>query len=331
MRVGVAGANGYMGGEAVRLLLGHPTFKLTLVTAGESAGKRLSDARPGLDTDLILQPTDPSLFERHCDAVILALPHGASAPLAEDLIKRGRSVVDLGSDFRIRDPEEAAKWYGRQAPRKRLLEEAWYGLPEVTGPPPEGTRLIANPGCFATALNLTLAPLVGKGLLKVSVSGLTGSSGSGAAPAPGVHHSTRMTSFVPYKPLKHQHLGEVLQLLRDKGEEFEVDFVPHSAPLARGIYLTSFIDLPAVELLNLYEAAYGGHSLVKIVEGPVALGSVVGTCRTVIGVTGTDSRSVVFTALDNLLKGGSGQGIQNLNLLYGRPETEGLPLHAAWP
>jgi len=331
VRVGVAGANGFMGAEAARLLLSHPHFELTLVSAGESAGKKLRDVRPGLDTDLVLQPTDPSLFERHCDAVILALPHGASAPIAEDLIKRGRVVLDLGSDFRIKDPEESFRWYGRHAPRRRLLEEAWYGLPELTGPPPEASRLIANPGCFATALCLGLAPLAGQPLDKVRVSGITGSSGSGVSPAPGVHHSTRATSFVPYKPLEHQHLGEVLQLLKGKGASFEVDFVPHSAPLTRGIFLTLFVDMPADDLYGLYFSAYEGAEMMRVTQGPVPLGAVIGTNRTLIGVSGTQSSSVVFVALDNLLKGGSGQGIQNLNLLFGRPETEGLPLHALWP
>lgn len=331
MRVGVAGANGFMGAEAARLLLSHPSFDLTLVSAGESAGKKLKDVRPGLDTELVLQPTDPSLFERHCDAVILALPHGASAPIAEDLIKRGRVVLDLGSDFRIKDPEESSRWYGRQAPRRRLLEEAWYGLPELTGPPPEGSRLIANPGCFATALCLGLAPLLGQKLDKVRVSGVTGSSGSGATPAPGVHHSTRSTNFVPYKPLEHQHLGEVLQLLRARGGSFEVDFVPHSAPMTRGIFLTLFVDLPSDDLFGIYATAYDSAQMVRVSRGPVPLGAVLGTNRTLIGIAGNEASSVVFVALDNLLKGGSGQGIQNLNLLYGRPETEGLPLHAPWP
>ncbi len=331
MRVGVAGANGFMGAEAARLLLSHPHFELTLVSAGESAGKKLRDVRPGLDTDLVLQPTDPSLFERHCDAVILALPHGASAPIAEDLIKRGRVVLDLGSDFRIKDPDESSRWYGRQAPRRRLLEEAWYGLPELTGPPPEGSRLIANPGCFATALCLGLAPLAGQPIEKVRASGITGSSGSGAAPSPGVHHSTRATNFVPYKPLEHQHLGEVFQLLTEKGASFDVDFVPHSAPLTRGIFLTLFVDLPEETLLKLYTTAFEGSSMIKVSQGPVPLGAVTGTNRTLIGISGSGPVSVVFVALDNLLKGGSGQGIQNLNLLFGRPESEGLPLHAMWP
>lgn len=322
-----------MGGELVRLLANHPRARLEMVAGGESAGKALRDLRPALDLDLIIEPADPNVLADRCDVVFLALPHGKSADLAYELLERGSPVFDLGSDFRLRTSEQVKTWYGREAPYEGLLQEAVYSLPELTGAPPPNARLIACPGCFATALALSLAPLAG--ILKrgdrAACFGITGSSGSGIQPTPGVHHSLRMTNFTAYKPLSHQHLGELGQLLADQGAEFNVDFVPHSAPLTRGIHLTTVISAPVEQVKASFHQHYSDKPLIRLQDGPVNMASVIGTCRTVIGFAGTGDQTSIFLALDNLLKGGSGQAVQNLNLWRGWPELDGLPLHGLWP
>lgn len=333
MRIGVVGASGFMGGELVRLLADHPRAKLEMVAGGESAGKSLRNLRPGLDLDLTIEPADSDVLAKRCDVVFLALPHGKSADMAYELLERSCPVFDLGSDFRLRSSEQVKTWYGRESEYEGLLSEATYALPEITGGPPPTARLIACPGCFATGLALTLAPLTG--LLgkddRVSSFGITGSSGSGIQPSAGVHHSLRMTSFTAYKPLSHQHMGEVGQLLGDLGAEFEVDFIPHSAPITRGIHLTTMVNRPVEEVRKAFTDRYAGKHLIRLSEGPVALGSVIGTCRVAIGLAGQGGQTAIFTALDNLLKGGSGQAVQNLNLWRGWPELDGLPLHGMWP
>lgn len=329
MKAGVVGASGFMGGELVRLIDAHPQMELAMVCGGESAGKKLRDVRPGLATDLVVQSPDAATLAENCDVVFLALPHGQSAPLAEELLKREKLVIDLGSDFRLKDPADVEKYYSREAPRQKLLDIAWYGQPELLGSPPANTRLIACPGCFATALCLGLAPIGDQEM--ANVFGATGSSGSGIQPQMGVHHSLRTTGFTAYKPLKHQHLGEVDQLLRSRGSQLKYNFVPHSAPMVRGIHLTIIAETSADQTLKAAQNLYKDTKLVNVKSGPVNLGSVIGTCRVEIGIDGNETTSVITVAIDNLLKGGSGQAIQNFNLLMGWPETEGLPLHALYP
>lgn len=332
--VAVVGATGFLGGEVVRLLARHPGFEVTALAAGRNAGRRLSDVRPSLrgpaDGDLIA--ADPDVLAERAEVVVLALPHGKSGTLGAALHARGAKVIDLGSDFRLTAPADHQRYYARDPAAPELLDDAWYGLPELTGPPPPGTRLIANPGCFATALALTLAPLAGLAD-DVVVAGVTGSSGSGITPKASTQHSLRMTSFTAYKPLRHQHLGEVRQLLASRGPVPAIRFVPHSLPAARGIHLTTVLP-PSVSAEAVREALHGAYAdaaLVDVVDGPVPLGAVVGSVRTLIGVEAHDEGVAVFTAIDNLLKGGSGQAVQNLNLWHGLDETLSLPIVGSWP
>jgi N-acetyl-gamma-glutamyl-phosphate reductase common form len=335
--VGIVGANGFLGGELVRLLAAHPHARVEMLCAGRSAGKALSTVRPGLrgPADGRLEAFDADLLASRCEVAFLALPHGESAVAGRALRARGVCVIDLGSDFRLREPADHVRYYGREPGAPELLAEAVYCLPELTGPPPRECGLIANPGCFATALALVVAPLaphVAAGV-SLTVFGVTGSTGSGIEANLGVHHSLRVSSFTAYKTLKHQHIGELRQLLASRGAVPHVSFVPHSLPAARGIHLT--LTLPRTGLtgsaLDHYRAAYAGAELVDVVEGEVPMGAVIGSCRTLIGVAGDASTVVVFAALDNLLKGGSGQAIQSLNLRQGWPETAGLPLIGSWP
>jgi len=329
MKVGVLGATGFLGGELVRLLAGHPNVDVVVRGSRANAGKRLSAVRPNLvgAADGLLEDLDAAALAERCELVFLALPHGTSAAAGRGLRQLGVPVIDLGSDFRLTEPADHVTYYGREPGAPELLDEAVYSLPELTGGPGEA-GLIANPGCFATALALTLAPVADAS--RVLISGITGSSGSGIAPSAGVHHSLRGTDFKAYKPLRHQHLGEVRQLLAARGAVPSIAFVPHSAPVARGIHLTAFVE--GVEgVIDRYREAYANSALVSVRAGALRMGSVVGTCRAEIGVVEDTDGVVVFCAIDNLLKGGSGQALQNLNLRQGWPETLGLPVIGAWP
>lgn len=320
--VAVVGASGFLGAEAVRLLVGHPKVEPAYLAAGRSAGKHLGAVRPSFPSDpnLMLRETDAAAIASCAAWAILALPHGESAPLATELLRQGVGVIDLGSDFRLRDPADHRTYYDREAPEQGLLDRAFYSLPEITGPPPEGCRLIASPGCFATALALLLWPWVGR-VERVSVFGATGSSGSGIDPKPGVHHATRHTNFVGYKPLNHQHMGELRQLL---GPGLEVDFLPHSAPMTRGILVSAAMPEDAV---GLYDSAYAGKPFIKLLASPPNTGATLGTNRADVGVVGR----ACYVAIDNLIKGGAGQAIQSLNLLMGWDESLGLSRVGLWP
>ncbi|MBW2730847.1 MAG: N-acetyl-gamma-glutamyl-phosphate reductase [Deltaproteobacteria bacterium] len=337
--VGVVGASGFLGGELIRLLVAHPEIELAMLCGARSAGQKIGALRPSLAAlPHVVEAVNAEALAARCEVVFCAMPHGESATLTAELLALHETVrvIDLGSDFRLRDPAGYPRYYGRQHPHPELLEQAFYALPELTGGAPREARIIANPGCFATALALGITPLAAamKTSARIAISGVTGSSGSGAAPGPGVHHALRLTNLRAYKPLAHQHLGELRQTLREVAQnEVAVDFVPHSGPMARGIHLTMHIRRNELEgdALSLLEAAYAKSALVQVQQGPVAMGAVLGSCRVEIGVAQDAEAIVVFVAIDNLLKGGSGQALQNLNLWLGLEETLGLPLCGVWP
>ncbi len=329
MRVGVVGAAGFMGGVLVRAIQIHPRLELAMICGSGSAGKRMRDVRPSLDVDMEIAAAEPDALAENCDVVFLALPHGDSAPLAEKLLEKGLLVIDLGSDFRIRDREASEKWHQREAPAEELLSQAFYAQPELR-PAPKDAKLIACPGCFATSLILGLAALAPHAK-RVTCFGVTGSSGSGISPSPRVHHSFRATNFIAYKALDHQHLGEVQQILGDLDRSVEFDFVPHSAPMVRGIHTTMLADADKEQVWAELNTLYADKPAVTLMEGPVPMGAVVGSNRVMIGLEGDEARTVVYVAIDNLLKGGSGQAIQILNQINGWPETEGLLMSGMWP
>lgn len=336
-RVAVVGATGVLGGELVRLLAQHPNVELTAVCGSSSAGQLLHEARPSLrgTGELTVRKFDATWLAKTCDLAFLALPHGTSAEPAQELLAQGVRVIDLGSDFRLRDTDAVRHYYGGEPAPDSLRKSAHYSLPELTGPPAQSCQLIANPGCFATALALVLAPLATHMApdAEVQAFGVTGSSGSGVTASPKVHHSFRRTNFTAYKSLRHQHLGEVRQLLASRGPVPSIAFVPHSSALVRGIHISltcRHADLNG-DALTLLQDAYQGACFVDVVAGEVPLGAVVGSNRALIGASGDKEVAVVFCAIDNLLKGGSGQAVQNMNLLFGFPEQAGLPTVGTWP
>ena len=332
-QVAILHSAGYTGAELARILIAHPSCRLTAVTSRSNAGQPLWQAHPTLRgyTDLVF--SDPAEFDpREVDAVFIAAEHGLAAGIAQDLIARGYSgmIVDLSADFRLQDPDAYQARYGQRHPAPELLPGFVYGLAEVYGPYADGTRYVANPGCFATGLALALWPVAqAMGSVHASVTALTGASGSGVKPSATTHFSTRDGNVRAYRPLDHQHLPEVLQVL---GPGSGVDFVPVSGPWTRGIWGTAHVRLPRAQsvetVTHWFESAYAGRDLARLNEGILPeLRWSVGTPFCDLGWIVKGDLLVVGFALDNLLKGAASQAVQNLNLLRGRPETEGLLPH----
>ena len=331
--VGVIGGSGYIGAEILRYLVTHPGVEIRWVTANTSIGKDIDSVLPNLKgfvkgVFLSLEAAEARLGE--VGAVLVSLPHNESQRVIPQLAGKAGDVVfiDMGGDFRTNDPVGYRRFYECEHAAPEWLPRFVYGLTEYNREKIRGARLIANPGCFATALNLTLAPLAVAGKLKgdVFIVGVTGSSGSGNKPSAATHHPERATNFRSYKALSHQHLLEVEVFLRTlTRDDFRVNFVPQSGPFVRGIFMTLFVPGAGIEELEgIYRAAYGQEALVSVMRGSPEVRWVQGTPRSVIGLEGQADRGVVFCVTDNLGKGAAGQAIQNLNLALGLSETEGL-------
>ncbi len=344
--VSVAGASGYTGMEAVRILFGHPKVALTRLYGSRSAGSSLASHYKGMDSlvDLTIQSFD-ELASDESDAIFLGLPHGKSAEVAKMLFDAGYKgrIVDMSSDFRLKDPAAYEKWYGWTHPHPELIKKFTYGLTEWYRNDIRMADHISNPGCFASAIQLGLLPFAKEGLVSsCDVTGITGSSGSGASPSAGTHFSSRYGNVKAYKVYQHQHLGEVIQTLADQmgigasidggsGESAdtsvlpEVRFVPVSGPFVRGIWMTIAITLKEeTHAGNLLEEEYYNAPLVRLQEGLPELKQVVGSAFTDIGWVQQGRNVVVGVAIDNLLKGAASQAVQNLNLMMDWPEETGL-------
>ncbi len=332
--VGILGASGYGGGELMRYLSVHPGLVLGWATANRDAGKPVAEVFPNLrgfvEHSFI---TSSEAAERldEVGIVFLSLPHHESQEVLPGLVDAYPDTiwVDLAGDFRTPDARGYERYYGRAHAAADLLDSFVYGLTEFERKRLRKARLIANPGCFATGILLALTPLAREGLLSgpVCLTGITGSSGSGRQPVPTTHHPERVNNLRAYKPLTHQHLLEVEWFLNTQTDnDFQLQFVPQSAPLPRGILVTVF--LPGMDgsvIRQLYDGIYGDEVLVDVVDGSPELRWVLGTPRAVVGVDGASGRgAVVFVAIDNLGKGAAGQAIQNLNCALGWDETAGL-------
>lgn len=340
MKAGVIGASGYLGAELLRLLAGHPEIEVAVAQADSSAGTALAVLYPGLGPvygDLQLTALDAAALEG-CDVVFVAVPSGRSQHLVPDLIDRCRLVVDLGADFRLRDPAAYPQWYGFEHAAPALLAEAAYGLPELFRDELTSARLIAAPGCYVTAASLALAPLVAAGVAapgSVIVDAASGTSGAGRSPGPDTHHGAVNESFVAYKLLTHRHTPEMEQVIGTR-----VLFTPHLAPMTRGIMATCYVPLApetpvatSGELLELLADHYGGEPFVQVVAQPPATRETLGTnnVRITARVDERTGHAVVLAALDNLTKGGAGQALQAANIALGLAETAGLPRVALIP
>ncbi|MFN8131398.1 MAG: N-acetyl-gamma-glutamyl-phosphate reductase [Solirubrobacteraceae bacterium] len=325
--VAVLGASGFAGALAAALLWRHPAFELAAVTSRTDAGRRLDEIYPRHRVPLVLEAPDVEALGG-VDAAIVAYPHAASAPVVAALRERGVRVVDLSADFRLRDLAVYASFYGDH-PEPELIPDAAYGLTELNRERIAAAGLVANPGCFPTAAILALAPLARAGLIEdVVVDAKTGVSGAGRAATETTHFSTVDENVNAYKVGVHRHTPEIDQELAALGAEHPVTFVPHMVPLDQGelvsCYVTATADVGGVR--ELYEAAYADEPFVEVVDTPPGVRDVRETnfCRISTHRDGRTGKVIVFGAIDNLWKGTSSQAVQNLNLMFGRPEGEGI-------
>ena len=340
LRVAIFGGSGYGGSELLRILLLHPHAEVALVTANEHAGKTVSEVHRNLlgltDLVFISAPEDPSTLTDF-DCIFLALPHGqamAIAPLLPENVK----IIDLSGDFRLRDKATFEEHYGREHTAMKAQAEFVYGLTETNREAIKEARLIANPGCFATATLLGLAPLVAASAItgRVIVDAKTGSSGSGAKPAVNTHHPQRSNSFYAYKPFTHQHVPEIEQELAAIGQwPNDLVFMTHSLPVSRGIFASIYLELKTPkteeEVRAIFAGFYRDHFFVRLVKGSPDINWVKTTNFCDLGFAVRGRELVVFSAIDNLVKGAAGQAVQNMNLMFGLDEKTGLLLTGSNP
>jgi N-acetyl-gamma-glutamyl-phosphate reductase len=333
--VAVMGATGYAGATAISLLSAHPNTRVVRATSRSYAGRRLADVYPGMALDLELAgDVDPG----DAEVVFAALPHGMAGALAGKWLQEGRVVVDLGADFRLKDPGQYKRWYGADHPAPDLLAEAVFALPEVAGDTLRGAKLLACPGCYSTAAILALHPAVRSGLTlgDFIVDAASGISGAGRSLAVGHHFAEAAEDFKAYAVGGHRHAPEIVQALTQDGQPPQVTLVPHLVPMVRGILATCYFnlsdpDLDFEGLLAAYADAYGQSKFVKVVDAPPRTKEVAGTNRCLVHVTRQGDRVIVLAAIDNLVKGAAGQGVQALNLAMGWPQAAGLELAPRWP
>jgi N-acetyl-gamma-glutamyl-phosphate reductase len=326
VRVAVAGATGYTGQELLRLLARHPAVSITLATSSSAASAARKLPALGKIWNGALTPLDVDELGRQADIVFLALPDTAAAELAPPLVAKGVRVVDLSGAFRLRDADERARWY---PDTRDLPERVAYGLTEREREAVAGAALVANPGCYPTAALLALAPLADAGVLvagkDIVVDAKSGVSGAGRAPSERTHFSEVHGSLSAYGVFGHRHGAEI-----EQGLARQVTFTPHLVPLDRGILATIYVRLSdgadEETLADIYEAAYGDAPFVRPVGA--ALPEIKHVAHTNFCDIGwrvdPSGRAILVSVIDNLLKGASGQAVQNMNVMLGLPETTGL-------
>lgn len=347
MNVAVIGAAGYVGGELLRLLLRHPEVQSCTAVSRSQAGKLLSSVHPGLVdlTDDRFSGVEPADAAHSADVVFLALEHGESSRIAARLVQAEPGlIIDLAADFRVPDLALYERYYGTHA-APQYLPRFRYGLADVLGDDLRGARAIAVPGCFATAAQLALYPLASIPGLSPAIFAITGSSGSGVHPKPTTHHPVRANNVFAYSVLSHRHEAEIGgQWRRWTGRaDATVRLMTHSGPFVRGIYLTLGAKWPAPhaalgagggkagEASELFQKAYSQRPFVRLTENPPELTHAVGTNNALIHVAEDGSDVQVSVAIDNLIKGAGGQGVQAMNLALGIPEDAGLKLGGMFP
>jgi len=333
-KVGVLGASGFVGGELLRLLAGHPDLDLVVAGGDRQAGQPVATVHPhlaGCYPDLVLSATDAAVADG-LDVVFTALPHGASSALVPDLVERAGLVVDLGADFRLKVAGAYPIWYGQAHPAPELLDGAVHGIPELFGAELPGARLVAAAGCYVTAAALALAPLVRAGAVEPSgviVDAASGVTGAGREPRATTHFATVDEDFVAYGLLTHRHTPEI-----EQATGASVLFTPHLAPMNRGILATCYARaVGGPDPLAVLADAYADSPFVLVSERPPSTKAVLGSNMAHLSAR-IDPRTgwvVALAAIDNLVKGAAGQAIQCANLALGLPETAGLPLAGLWP
>lgn len=325
----VAGASGYAGALAARLLDRHPRFDLVAITSRADAGRRLDELYPHYRVPLVMDAFDLDELG-NVDAAVVAYPHGAAAPTVAALHDRGIKVVDLSADFRLRDPEVYAEWYGEHG-APNLFGHAVYGLPELYREQIADAHLVACPGCYPTATILGLAPLARAGLIAdVVIDAKSGVSGAGRAATQATHFVSVDENMKPYKVAAHRHAPEIDQELGVLGSKVTSLFTPHLIPLDQGELVSSYVTpsrpVDQAELDELYAQAYADEPFVELTTVPPGVRDVRETniCRIQAVADARTGKLLVFSVIDNLWKGTASQAVQNLNLMFGFDETESL-------
>lgn len=320
VRTGIIGGSGYTGGELLRLLLRHPAAQLVFVHSRAHAGKPVAGVHRDLAGETELTFTAETQWD--VDVVFLCLAHGESkAFLKQHTLPPSVKIIDLSHDFRLVEHEVDRNWV--------------YGLPELNRQTIKSAQAVANPGCFATAIQLALLPVARAGRLnKVYVTGITGATGAGAKLQDTLHFSWRAANVSAYKTLAHQHMGEVMRSLRQLqlSGHVEVNFVPWRGDFTRGIFISAVIESSGFsdkEIRMMYNDYYAGHPFTVIADEMIDLKMVVNTNKCIVYPEVIEGKLVVHAAIDNLLKGAAGQAVQNMNLMFGLEETLGLKLKAS--
>jgi N-acetyl-gamma-glutamyl-phosphate reductase len=328
-RVLVAGASGFAGALAARLAWRHPRLELAAATSRGDAGTRLDRLYPRHQVPVVLEELDLDRADDF-DAALVAYPHGAAAELVADLRRAGLLVVDISADFRLHDRAAYERTYGEH-PAPELLPDAVYGLTELHRERIAEARLVANPGCYPAAALLALAPLAEAGLIEdVVVDAASGISGAGRGGGEQHHFVNVDENFTPYGTAGHRHAPEIGQELAELGANGPMTFVPHLLPLDQGLLASCYVragrEVGDDELRALYEERYASEPFVELVDEPPGVRDVRDTnlCHIHVAVDEAGGRVLAFAAIDNLWKGAAGQAIQNLNVMLGLPETEGL-------
>lgn len=339
LNVGIIGASGYTGSELIRLLAGHPEVKVTYVTANQYQGTKVTELYPHLTviTDAVYEAYDLKTALGKADIFFLALPHGKAMEVGPELVDAGGKVVDLSGDFRLAGKDIYEAWYKTEHTRPDFIGKAVYGLPEIYEEKIKNAGFISNPGCYPTGALLALAPLLSEKLIitdSIIVDSLSGVSGAGRDPKPATHFCMVDESLTAYKVGGvHQHTPEIEQYLSDMaGEAVTISFTPHLMPVSRGILTTAYaaaaVPVRLNDLIGLYEAFYRDKPFVHIVpKGHYPqTKSVMGSnyCHIGLALDERTGRIIVISAIDNLVKGASGQAIQNMNIMMGLPQDMGL-------
>ncbi len=317
LSAGIIGGAGYTGGETIRLLLNHPSVSLNFVQSRSQEGKSLHEIHPDLLGETNLKFT--GALDAKADVLFICLGHGESKKLlSEQMFPAAMKIIDLGNDFRLGDSESGRHFV--------------YGLPEFQREAIRKAQNVANPGCFATTIQLGLLPLAKVNLLsEVHTTGITGSTGAGQKLQDATHFTWRANNISAYKTLSHQHLGEIIRTLSSLQPGFEhVNFIPWRGDFTRGIFVTSVVEcqMPLEAVTEIYTSYYASHPFTKVSASMIDLKQVVNTNKCLIHLEKVGTKLAIHSATDNLLKGASGQAIQNMNLMFGLEESEGLHLKA---
>ncbi|SMB90742.1 N-acetyl-gamma-glutamyl-phosphate reductase [Desulfonispora thiosulfatigenes DSM 11270] len=344
IKASIIGATGYTGQELVKMLSGHPHIEIVGLGSKSYAGENFSKIYPHFrGIDLICEnPENDEIIDK-ADIIFLALPHGLSVPYVKKALEKGKKVVDLGADFRIKDRDIYQSWYKTQGPEEDLLEKAVYGLCEINKEKIAGAQIVANPGCYPTTILLALIPLLQKGAIKkqnIIIDSKSGVSGAGRSLSLNTHLCETNEDLKAYGLPLHRHIPEMEQELSlNAEEEINITFTPHLIPMTRGMLSTIYLELEegftGEKVHSLLKEFYKDKHFVRIIgegESPHTKW-VSGSNYCDIGIFSDprNNRITILSAIDNLIKGASGQAIQNMNIMFGLDEKAGLPLWGMYP